>query len=443
MRKQRRHSFTPRGAALEMFHDRSPELVLAGPAGTGKSRATLEKLHIQALKYPGMRGLIVRQVFASLGASALRTWRRDVAAEHMARGLMDFYGGSAEEPPQYRYANGSAIAIGGMDKPSKIMSTEYDVIYWQEVTEGTLEGWEACTTRLRSWVMPYQQMLADCNPSSRQHWVKRRAEAGVTRMLHSRHRDNPQLFNDDGTLTPKGATYLAKLEALTGVRRKRLLDGLWVAAEGVILEDWDEDVHVVPGFVPPADWRRIWGVDFGYTNPFVLQRWAIDHDGRAWLYAERYLSGMLVEDHARAVLREVQHDDGTWREPEPEAIVCDHDAEDRATLERHIGRATVGADKRVSVGLEAVAHRLRRAGDGRPRIQIMENARTHAADPRMAEVDKPTCTAEEPPGYVWDPRAIGAPRETPLKEDDHGTDTMRYIAMQLDHGIVPSVRWLE
>jgi phage terminase large subunit len=441
MTRRRIHRFTPRGAALDAFHARDTEVVLAGPAGTGKSRGALEKLHTVALKYPGMRGLIVRQTLASLGASALRTWRRDVAADHFGRGLMDFYGGSAEEPPQYRYSNGSAIAIGGMDKPSKIMSTEYDMIYVQEATELALDGWEACTTRLRSWVMPYQQLLADCNPSSRQHWLKRRAEAGVTLMLHSRHHDNPRLYADDGTLTERGEQYMAQLDALTGVRRKRLRDGLWVAAEGVILEDWDEDVHIVPRFVPPADWRRVWSVDFGYTNPFVLQRWAFDPDGRAYLYAERYLSRRLVEDHARAVLAEVQHDDGTWREPIPQTIVCDHDAEDRATLERHLGLPTRPADKRVSVGLEAVATRLRRAGDSRPRLYVMEGARTHAPDSELATHDKPTDTAAEIPGYVWDPRALGAPRETPLKEDDHGCDAMRYLVMDADHGVRVRVRW--
>jgi len=49
------HRYAPRGAAKAIFSDRSPELLVAGPAGTGKSRAALEKLAACALKYPRMR----------------------------------------------------------------------------------------------------------------------------------------------------------------------------------------------------------------------------------------------------------------------------------------------------------------------------------------------------------------------------------------------------
>jgi uncharacterized membrane protein len=47
-----------------------------------------------------------------------------------------------------------------------------------------------------------------------------------------------------------------------------------------------------------------------------------------------------------------------------EATVADHDAEDRATLERY-GVYTQPATKDVSPGIQAVQARLRRAGDGK------------------------------------------------------------------------------
>jgi predicted transcriptional regulator len=40
-------------------------------------------------------------------------------------------------------------------------------------------------------------------------------------------------------------------------------------------------------------------VDFGYTNPFVMQWWAEDPDGRLYLYREIYRTRRLVEDHAK------------------------------------------------------------------------------------------------------------------------------------------------
>jgi phage terminase large subunit len=115
-----------------------------------------------------------------------------------------------------------------MDKSTKIMSSEYDMIYVQEATELTEEDWESLTTRLRNGIMPYQQLMADCNPSHPQHWLKLRCDRGATLLLESRHEDNP-------SITP---AYIAKLDALTGVMKLRLRYGRWAAAEGMVYESW-------------------------------------------------------------------------------------------------------------------------------------------------------------------------------------------------------------
>lgn len=440
------HVYSARGAALELFARRDPEVLLSGPAGTGKSRACLEKLHAAALKYPGMRGLIVRKVRDTLGSTGLVTWRDHVAVESLAAGVVDYYGGSAAEPAQYRFRNGSRIVLGGMDKPTKIMSSEYDMVYVQEAVELTTTDWENITTRLRNGRMPYQQLLADCNPDAPTHWLKARADHGATVLLNSRHEDNPILFGEDGQVTDRGAAYLAKLDALTGVRYERLRHGKWAAAEGLIYEDYDPQLHHRPIADPPHEWERYWTVDFGFTNPTVIQWWAVDPDGRAYLYRELYKSRTLVEDHARHALSLVTRSDGTWREPRPRAIICDHDAEDRATLERHLGMGTTPAVKDVSPGIQAVQARLRPQADGRPRIYL-NPAAVVERDPELVAAGKPTCTVEEVPGYVWDRPTHGVaaerpPKEAPRKADDHGLDALRYLCAYLDLQAKPRVRWL-
>lgn len=377
------HEYRPRGSAISLFNCRDSEVLVSGPAGTGKSRACLEKLHILCLKHPGITCLIVRKTLASLGSTALKTFREIVAAEAFETGLVDFYGGSAEKPPQYRYWNatnggiGSSIVIGGMDKPSKVMSSEYDVIYVQEAVELTETDWQALTTRLRNWKLSFQQLIADTNPDKPTHWLKVRCNDGSTRMLESRHEENPELFDDNGKATEQGSEYLDKLDKLTGVRYLRLRKGLWVAAEGVIYDEFDPQVNLIDRFEIPDSWSRWWAVDFGFVHPFVLQRWAEDGDGRLYLYAEQYHTRRLVEDHARDVLTQVcpgadsmaePGTHGQWIEPKPRAIICDHQASDRATLERHLGLRTVPAEKAVSVGIQAVQGRIRPAGDGRPRL---------------------------------------------------------------------------
>lgn len=452
-----KHSYTPRGACARLFRCRDAEVLLSGPAGTGKSRGCLEKLHLQAMKYPGMRGLIVRKTLKSLGSTTLVTWRSHVIKEALLTGEVEFYGGSQEEPPQYRYRNGSVIVIGGMDVPTKIMSSEYDVAYVGEAIELTITDWESITTRLRNGVMPYQQLIADTNPDKDTHWLLRRCRDKICTLLESRHEDNPVYTNADGSYTEAGLAYIVgKLDRLTGVRLARLRKGQWVSAEGAIYSDeWDTAIHLIPRFDIPPEWPRYWAVDFGHVHPFVLGCWAQRPDGGLVMYREIYMTHRIVEDHARTILgcvrqprpgiaepdwRNPSH--WVWTEPQPSAIICDHDAEDRATLERHLGMGTTPARKGVKLGIQEVQARLRPSMTGsgvpRPRLELMQGSLVEL-DRTQDEAFKPTCTAEEFPGYVW---ADSKTKEQPLKEDDDGMDMVRYVVAHFDLNRAGSVRFL-
>lgn len=426
---------------------------MAGPAGTGKSRACLEKVHLMMLATPGAKALIVRKTQRSLSTTALATYEKFVAAEAMKAGVVTYFGGSDRLPPAYRYSNGSSISIGGMDNPTKVMSSEYDVIYVQEATELSVTDWEALTTRLRNWAVSFQQLLADCNPERETHWLKRRCDDGACVMLHSRHKDNPRLFRDDGAMTDAGAEYMATLDALTGVRRLRLRDGIWASAEGIVYERWDEAAHIIDRFDIPEDWPRVWSVDFGFTNPFVCQCWVTDPDGRLILEWEVYYSRRLVEEHCETIARHCMVDPefvrdgsgrggtwhGEWRVPRPAGVICDWDAEGRATFSQHLGIPTRKANKKVRDGIQAVDSRMAVAEDGRPRLMLMRDA-VLERDPELVAKALPTCTAEEFPGYVWAQIPGKAPREEPLKENDHGMDTTRYRVAEIDLGARPRVR---
>ena len=436
------HRYGPRGTCREFFASRASEIVLSGPAGTGKSRACLEKLFVMALKYPGMRGIIVRKTAVSLTWSALVTWNKQVIAEALLNGTVEWFGGNAQEPAQYRFANGSVIVVGGMDKPTKIMSTEYDVAYVQEATEFTLTDWESLLSRLRNGVMPYQQLMADCNPDRPTHWLYLRAQTGDCVMLHTRHQDNPLYFDDAGRMTERGRSYIVdKLGKLSGVRRSRLLDGLWVAAEGLVYDEFNPNVHLRDPFslehdTPgrqrlPQSWPRYWVVDFGFVHPFVWQCWAVNQYGELILYREVHHTRRIVEDHAATIKRVTRKSDGSWREPMPAAIICDHDAEDRATLERHLGMNTQPARKSVSDGIQAVKERMKvDPTTGRPRILLCRDSLVEI-DRERAEQGKPTSTVDEVPGYVWDTSTSKA-KDFPLKVDDDGMDCMRYMVAYLD-----------
>jgi len=429
------HEYSPYGAARTLMTARDDEVLLSGPAGTGKSRACLEKVLAVMLSVPRARALLVRKTLVSLSSTGLVTWREHVAAEVLAAGVVRYYGGSSVEPPAYIFSNGARVLVGGMDKATKIMSSEYDLIFVQEAIELTQTDWEHLTTRLRNGRVSYQQIIADTNPDKPSHWLKVRCDQGRTRLIACHHEDNPRLVDQDTRQpTPEGAVYLARLDNLTGVRHKRLRLGQWVAAEGQIYDEWDPAIHVVDPRPLPKSWTRLWSVDFGYLHPFVLQRWAVDPDGRMILYAEHYRTGQTIDQHAAQILSEVTDPaTGQWLEPRPAAIVCDHDAESRARLETLLGQSTTPADKRVLEGIQVVQQALRIPTDPtahsdhrpRPMLVVHRDAVRHR-DPALVEAVAPTCTAEEIPGYIWDDPTK---REQPVKLLDDGCDAMRYAAM--------------
>lgn len=415
--------YEPFGACKEIFYNRAEEILVSGPAGTGKSRAILEKMHACMERWPGARALIVRKTREALTEAALVTYEEKVLPErHPA-----LNGPQRRNRQHYEYPNSSVVVVGGMDKAGKIMSTEFDFIFPQEAIELTEHDWESLTTRLRNGVMPFQQIVGDTNPDAPHHWLKQRCDRGATDMLESRHEDNPVLFDHkSGLWTAFGLNYIAKLDRLTGARRERLRFGRWAAAEGLVYEDWDRAVHLIDRFEIPLEWRRWWVVDFGYSNPFVWQAWAEDGDGRLYRYREIYSTQTLVEDHAARIV------DLTRDEPRPVEIICDHDAEDRATLERKLGMRTEAAHKAVSPGIQAVQARLKPAGDGKPRIFYLRDSLAER-DEALMESRRPCCTEEEYDGYVWPKGIDGKPqKEEPVKADDHGMDATRYLVARHD-----------
>lgn len=433
------HRFAPRGAARAVFGAREPEVLVVGAAGTGKSRACLEKIHMVCSLNPDVRALIVRKTLVSLASTALDTLRKFVIKEAVLAGEVHFHGGGPQDPPQYRYANGSTITIGGMDKATRIMSSEYDIVYVQEATELDENDWEAITTRLRNWKLSFQQIVADCNPDRPTHWLKIRCDLGKTRMLTSLHEDNPVIFDDGGRITERGAAYMAKLDALTGVRKERLRYGRWAAAEGLIYDEWSERLNLIDRFEIPQSWKRHWSVDFGYTNPFVCQNWAEDPDGRLYLYREFYMTRRTNDMHAKFILSKLLDSNDRWIEPKPRYIVCDHDAEGRAVFSREMGIGTVPAHKAVTEGIQAFQQRIRPAGDGKPRLFILRDSLVER-DPELVDKKLPTCTQEEIVGYIWDTSNGKKTKETPLKENDHGCDAGRYLVADRDLAAQPNIR---
>jgi len=420
--------YKPRGAMRTLFgmHDR--EIILDGPAGTGKSRGCLEKVNMVCEKYSGARCCMVRKTRKSLTQSGMVTFEQRVLPHPSA---VPFHTGDQE----YRYPNSSILAVAGLDDPSKLFSSDWDIIFVQQTEELDEDDWQSMLRGLRNWKLAYQQLIGDCNPGPPNHWIRARAATGALKMLATRHEDNPELYDDvKQEYTERGRQYMSILDGYTGVLYKRLRLGLWVAAEGMVYEDvWDRAKHVIPRFVNapldkdqvPKSWPRYWAIDFGYTNPFTWAAYAEDPDGRLYVYKEIYHTKRTVAEHCKTI-KEITKD-----EPAPVAVICDHDAEDRATFTRETGYATKGAWKAVSAGIQAVHDRLKVAGDGKPRLFYLENSVVEI-DAALLNAHEPTSSESEYEVYVWDTTNNKKRGEEPVKKYDHGKDRDRYLVTHVD-----------
>src|SRR5690242_8823362 len=100
-------TYTAYGAMSHLFTCNEPEIILSGPAGTGKSRGNLEYLNYYATEFPGARLLMLRKTRRSLTESGMITFEQKVL--HPAQGVR--FSSSLQ---RYIYLNGSILAVGGM-----------------------------------------------------------------------------------------------------------------------------------------------------------------------------------------------------------------------------------------------------------------------------------------------------------------------------------------
>jgi len=220
-----------RGGALEMWESEAREILIEGPAGTGKSLGCAWKVHGRAVEFPGSRHLIVRRYREWMSETILSLFDEDV----MGRDSIQFLNPDLQRQNRsvYNYVNGSIVVVMGLNDPQAVMSGEYETIY---VCEGCDIESESMYAKLASRVgrnklkakCPYPQVIVDCNPREPEHWLNqrpnRRKSSGEPQMhrILSRHEDNPAVDED----------YLDSLRSLPPLERARLYEGRWVGAGG-------------------------------------------------------------------------------------------------------------------------------------------------------------------------------------------------------------------
>lgn len=238
----------------------------------------------------------------------------------------------------------------------------------------------------------------NCNPGSPFHWFKmnwidKRKEKNLL-YLHF-------LLTDNLSLTER---IRARYESMyTGVFYKRYILGLWVIAEGVIYDMFDDKKHVCEDMEPQG--TTYVSCDYGTQNPTVFLLWS-KIDG-VWTAVREYYYGGRAHNKQKTD-SEYADDLAEWLgDVKPKKIIVDPSA---ASFIAELRKR----DYKVQKGKNDVLDGIRYTATMLTNEQL-----------RLCKCCKETI--KEFKVYVWDEKAALRGEDVPVKENDHGCDAVRYF----------------
>lgn len=399
-----------RGENLNVQTDTSKEILLVGAAGTGKTTACLKKIYDVCMATPYVRVAIVRKTRASLIETALVTFEQHI----LGYGHPLLSGSSRQNRLSYVFPNNSRINIVGMDKPDRVLSADYDLIYVCQAEELDEQDAEALMSRLRNGRLHYQQLLMDCNPQSESHWLFQRQQKGRLKMLTSKHQDNPAYYDIDKLdWTPLGKDYLENTlgGSMTGVRYKRLFLGIWCSAEGAVYE-FERDRHMV-NILPPMK-RYLCGVDWGHKDAGAMVVVGEGRDGNLYVVEEVMKTGQTLSFWESEAFR-------MTRQYGDIQFVCDPSISSHIQAFQLHGLPAVKAFNKIQLGVDLIQQRL-----GKNRLKVY-NYSCKQEDPILRDKRMPTKLIEEIEQYVWNET-----KDAPKDGNNHALDALRYAIVHFD-----------
>lgn len=169
------------------------------------------------------------------------------------------------------------------------------------------------------------------------------------------------------------------------------------------------------------------GVDWGFTNPGVINVFAVDGDNRMVQIREHYHTRKTIDWWIEKGQRAVT-DLGV------EVFVCDPAEPGFIQQFNDAGLYAIKGRNEILPGISAVSARLAPDGTGRRRLLMYRDA-LQERDQDLVERGLPSSTADEFTSYVWPKTSSGSiQKDKPIDENNHGLDTVRYACMHLDIG---------
>lgn len=218
---------------------------------------------------------------------------------------------------QMRFLNGSVIKFGhfqgGVAAEDEYQGQEYDWIFMDEATQFTEYQFRYLGGILRGVNKIPKRFFLTCNPGGVGHrWVKRLFidRDFRTNSANPEENENPDDYSfvfasveDNTELMKSSPGYVQMLSALPENMRRAHRYGDWDALSGSFFPELTSEKHVVPDFALPAEWQRYRAFDYG-LDMFSCGWFAVDPDGRSYLYREVNMPGQVVSE-AAGLMREM------------------------------------------------------------------------------------------------------------------------------------------
>jgi phage terminase large subunit len=275
-----------------IFHE-SPTVyrLYGGARGGGKSHAIRIEAIRQMVSHPGINGLLLRRTYKQAEQSFIKPLLKDLPKNKYQ------YNATKRE----LYINGGTLYLGYLDKTNDVeqyQGMEYDFIGIDELTHFKEEDFDALLGSLRSTKLWEPNLFASANPGGIGHdWVKRRwidrqfKEGEDPRdysFTPAKVYDNPELL--------KNERYVKRLQALPTMLRRAWLEGDWDIFVGQFFPEWRRNLHLIPYWLPPAEWRKFICLDYGYAAPSCALWIAISPTGQLVAYRELYITGKTYSE---------------------------------------------------------------------------------------------------------------------------------------------------
>ena len=417
-------SFTPAQEKMVKCHER--ELLVSGPVRCGKSLPALRKAYLIASKYPDARILLLRKTRASCTQSILVTLESEVIPiEDSCRHA----GGDKRNRQSYQLENGSEIVVAGLDRPEKVLSSEYDLIIVDEAVEITADEYQFLLTRLSHTATGYQQIMCLTNPSHSKHWLYLKAMAGNMAFIETTHKDNPKIFNQETQeFTEWGKTYIDSLErSLQGVRKERLLYGKWMSlAASAAFPNWSQKNIIDIKDLPQIE-RYIGGLDFGFSDNGVIEVIGQAKEGATYIVHEVIRKHQTINWWVDKV-KQVQERFGSMK------WICDSASPSSIQVLKDAGINAIPCKKgpgSIPYGVDLINQRIEKN-----KFFYVAGA-CGEIDLELKESGKPCTFAEEAEFYEHKKDKNGNITEDFIDADNHSVDCNRYIISYLDGGVKP------